>query len=98
MKIGSWSGLFDEVSRTNRVKKVLFFGKDGQQIMEELEGLSAPRSYHGSISDTLKVALDESDEDEIILFAPGCPSFDAYSGFEERGRHFKSLVKNLLDN
>jgi UDP-N-acetylmuramoylalanine--D-glutamate ligase len=95
MKIGSWSGLFEEVAKTNRVKKVLFFGKDGQQIMEELEGLSAPRAYHGSMTETLKVALAQSDQNEIILFAPGCPSFDAYSGFEERGRHFKSLVQEL---
>jgi len=95
MKIGSWSGLFDEISKTDRVKKVLFFGKDGQQIMEQLDGLSAPRAYHGTISDTLKIALEQSEQNEIILFSPGCPSFDAYSGFEERGRHFKSLVQEL---
>ena len=63
--------------------------------MDELSGLPAKRDYCGSLTDTLKIALADSKEDEIILFAPGCPSFDAYSGFEERGRHFKLLVQEL---
>ncbi len=28
-----------------------------------------------------------------ILFSPGCASFDQYNNFEERGIHFKSLIK-----
>jgi len=94
-KIGSWSILFDEVSKTNRVKQILFFGKDGREIMEELAGINTKRDYRGPLADTLKFVIDNSEKNEIILFAPGCPSFDAYSGFEERGRHFKSLVGEL---
>ena len=52
-------------------------------------------AYGGSLEETLKLALSNCEENEIILFAPGCPSFDAYGGFEERGRHFKQLVEEL---
>jgi len=94
-KIGSWSSLSSELSKTKRVKRILFFGKDGREIMEELGNVTVSKDYLGSIADTLKFALDSASQDEIILFSPGCPSFDAYSGFEERGRHFKLLVQEL---
>lgn len=35
---------------------------------------------------------------EAILFSPGAPSFDAYVNFEQRGRHFVDIVKNLPPN
>lgn len=95
-KIGSWSQLTEFLSKTDRVKQVLFFGKDGSQIMAELDGVVTKRSYGGSLKETLKLALDDSEPNEIILFAPGCPSFDAYSGFEERGQHFKQLVQEFI--
>ena len=30
---------------------------------------------------------------DTILFSPACASFDQYLNFEERGKHFISLVK-----
>jgi UDP-N-acetylmuramoylalanine--D-glutamate ligase len=34
-------------------------------------------------------------EGDIVLLSPATSSFDQYSGFEERGRHFKQLVNAL---
>jgi UDP-N-acetylmuramoylalanine--D-glutamate ligase len=31
----------------------------------------------------------------VVLLAPGCASFDQYSGFEARGDHFRRLVNDL---
>jgi UDP-N-acetylmuramoylalanine--D-glutamate ligase len=28
----------------------------------------------------------------VILLSPACASFDQYTSFEDRGRHFRSLV------
>ena len=47
----------------------------------------------------LKEALDEAvkiaEVGDTVLLSPTTSSFDQYSGYEERGRHFKSLVNAL---
>ena len=32
---------------------------------------------------------------DTVLLSPACASFDAFSNFEERGRHYKLLVRSL---
>ena len=52
--------------------------------------------------DTLDKALDRAitnaKEGDTILFSPACASFDQYLNFEERGKHFISLVKEFRKN
>ena len=52
--------------------------------------------------DTLNKALDRAThnakEGDTILFSPACASFDQYLNFEERGKHFISLVKEYRKN
>jgi UDP-N-acetylmuramoylalanine--D-glutamate ligase len=40
-------------------------------------------------------AANDAAPGEVVLLAPACASFDAYRDFEERGEHFRALVKEL---
>jgi UDP-N-acetylmuramoylalanine--D-glutamate ligase len=34
---------------------------------------------------------------EVVLLAPACASYDQFRGFEERGEHFRALVRGLAE-
>jgi UDP-N-acetylmuramoylalanine--D-glutamate ligase len=36
-------------------------------------------------------------EEPVILLSPACASYDQYRNFEERGQHFKDLIRSFLD-
>ena len=47
------------------------------------------------LADAVRAAAADARPGEVVLLAPACASFDAYRDFEERGEHFRSLVKEL---
>ena len=49
-----------------------------------------------SMEKAVEIARSISGVPQTVLLSPACASFDMYSGFEERGRDFKRLVKELL--
>lgn len=76
---------------TERVQKVYLIGIAKKQMLadwaEAVECVSC---------DTLETALQQVDADvkagEVVLFSPGCASFDQYRSYEERGKHFTRLI------
>ena len=48
-----------------------------------------------TMDEAVKTAHDRAVSGDIVSLSPACASFDMYRMFEERGDHFKSLVKAL---
>jgi UDP-N-acetylmuramoylalanine--D-glutamate ligase len=46
----------------------------------------------GSLDEAVRVALESTPAGTTCLFSPGAPSYNAYGSFEERGKHFRTLV------
>ncbi|MBQ0036108.1 MAG: UDP-N-acetylmuramoyl-L-alanine--D-glutamate ligase [Firmicutes bacterium] len=74
------------------VKKVIGFGVAGKRIASDL--VNDP-----IIVTTLDEAINEAyslaTDGDVVLLSPTTSSYDQYSGYEERGRHFKKLVNSL---
>ena len=51
-----------------------------------------------TLNKALDRAITNAKEGDTILFSPACASFDQYLNFEERGKHFISLVKEYRKN
>ena len=45
------------------------------------------------MEDAVKIANRIANKKEFVLLSPACSIFDQYKNYEERGDHFKNLVK-----
>ena len=48
-----------------------------------------------TLDEAVALAVACSPRGTTCLFSPGAPSYNAYDSFEERGRHFRTLVRGL---
>ncbi len=99
IKEGNWGPIRDRLP--GLVRQIVAFGGDGDLVLERL-GLKEGRSPEGFevvrvplLEDAVKVAHSAAGPGDVILLSPGCASFDSYSDYTARGRHFRELVRAL---
>lgn len=77
--------------RLKNVKRLILVGEAGPKIYQENR-----KKFDCELANNLEEAIMKAESSAVagdaILFSPGCTSFDAYRNFEERGRHFNTLV------
>ena len=71
-------------------KKVFVYGADREKISNEIEELN-PIVLESMVL-AVKEAINYSTKNDLILFSPGCSSFDEFQNYEERGSKFKELI------
>jgi DNA polymerase-3 subunit alpha len=57
--------------------------------------LATLHSNVGDLETAVRVAAQNAVVGDVVLLAPACASFDHYKNFEERGDHFRELVRRL---
>lgn len=89
---------FDEfvASFDGRVKALMLLGKTATKIKE-----AAERAHFGNsiilkdMDACVKEAFRIAEPGDVVLLSPACASWDMYTSFEQRGRHFKECVRAL---
>jgi UDP-N-acetylmuramoylalanine--D-glutamate ligase len=78
-------------------RAVVCFGEAGPEIERALRqaGGSASAEVAVALPDAMAVAAKLAEPGDVVLLSPACTSYDAYNNFEERGEHFRSLVRDL---
>ncbi|MCU0226843.1 MAG: UDP-N-acetylmuramoyl-L-alanine--D-glutamate ligase [Bryobacterales bacterium] len=74
-----------------KIRRALLVGEAANLIHQQI-GAELPCQHCESIQRAVQVAAQESQAGDVVLLAPACASFDQFSSYEERGRHFKQLV------
>jgi len=77
-----------------RARAALLIGAAAPIIASHLEG-ALPLIHCGDLRTAVETAWRQAAPGDTVLLAPACASFDQFSGYEERGRVFKSLVHSL---
>jgi UDP-N-acetylmuramoylalanine--D-glutamate ligase len=89
------AGRRSEPGQRSTLRALVTFGKAGDDIAGRLAG-SAPQTLKaGSLADAVKAAAGAARPGDVVLLAPGCASFDAYTGFDKRGEDFRAIVGRL---
>lgn len=89
---------FDEfvASFDGRVKALMLLGKTATKIKEAAENAGFTTSTILKDMDAcVREAYRIAQPGDVVLLSPACASWDMYTSFEQRGRHFKDCVKAL---
>jgi len=77
-----------------RVRTVLLIGAAAPAIAAQLAG-GAELLRAGDLPTAVREAFRRARPGDTVLLAPACSSFDQFKDYEQRGRVFKELVKQL---
>jgi UDP-N-acetylmuramoylalanine--D-glutamate ligase len=79
-----------------RVSAVYTIGVAAPKIESDLRGVVSIHSCE-TLDNAVHVAAAAARPGDVVLLAPACSSFDQFENYEQRGRVFKQLVKDLED-
>lgn len=77
-----------------KVKLLLLFGESKERINRSLGDFSETYLI-GTFEEAVTMAYHKSRIADTVLLSPGCPSFDLFDSYVERGNYYKKLVKSF---
>ena len=91
-KGNDYSRISDLVKKN--VRAIVAMGESADKVEKAFSGLKPVRRA-GSIDEAVLSAQSLAQPGDVVLLSPACASFDWFEDYEQRGRVFKELVKNL---
>ena len=86
----------------DKVKVLILMGQTASKIENSIKNSSSfynsnLKIFHvDNMDNAVKVAMENASFGDIVSLSPACASFDLYKNFDQRGKHFKSIVNKLL--
>lgn len=80
---------------TNKVKALIFLGKDNSRLHSFFDGKVDVIRDVESMEDAVKSAYELAEKGDVVLLSPCCASFDLFDNYEDRGDQFKEMVRKL---
>jgi UDP-N-acetylmuramoylalanine--D-glutamate ligase len=94
--LGKGESFQDILKFSKKIKKIIVFGKSGQQIYNDIKGHERVVLY-STLHDAMAILHEELLQAEgDIVFSPACASQDEFIDFEDRGNFFTQHVHNSL--
>jgi UDP-N-acetylmuramoylalanine--D-glutamate ligase len=82
-------------SALGNVRSLLVFGAAGARIAEALDGAAPMIRMEGSLREVVQAAAGQAREGDVVLLSPACSSFDMFENYEDRGRQFTALAREV---
>ena len=78
-----------------KVKGLVFLGLDNVALHTFFDGKVAVIQDAVTMEEAVKKAFEMGVGGDTVLLSPCCASFDLFDNYEDRGKQFKSRVRNL---
>ena len=84
----------------NPVRNLVGLPQTGHAICDALEKAGADKTLYkaADMEDAVQAAYRLTEKGRTCLFSPAAASYNVYKNFEEKGRHFKELVRKYGDH
>ncbi len=79
----------------DKVKAIICLGKDNKKIHGAFSGIVESIINVASMQEAVKTAYLMGTKDDVVLLSPACASQDRFIDYEDRGRQFKTAVREL---
>lgn len=77
------------------LRSLIVFGQTGPKMAKEAKNYAIEVFIVKDLPAAVKLGVSLAKKGDSILLSPACASWDMYSSYEERGKHFKKIVKEL---
>jgi len=77
-----------------KVKNLILVGEAKETINRHI-GNNSETFLIGTFDEAVFISYQKSRIKDTVLLSPGCPSFDSFSSYKERGNHFKKLIRQF---
>jgi UDP-N-acetylmuramoylalanine--D-glutamate ligase len=78
------------------IRSAVLIGETAGLIRNSLERVGFTNvTQAGSMREAVEAARKQASKGWCVLLSPACASFDMFKDYEERGRVFKQIVKEL---
>ena len=91
-KSGNFAILADSIQ--HNVKSLVIFGEAREEIESAFKGI-VTSVLAQSMSEVVSKAREIAAAGDVVLFSPGCASFDMYENYARRGEDFRRCVEKL---
>ena len=78
-----------------RVKAIVCMGTENKKIIEAFKSVVPIIIETASAEEAVQAAYGLGKNGDVVLLSPACASFDLFENYEDRGRKFKTAVRNL---
>ena len=74
---------------------MICLGKDNEKLKKAFGDVVPTIRETQSVTELVKIALEEAQSGDVVLLSPACASFDLFKNYEDRGDQFRKAVLDL---